>query len=212
MVNREEGPIKHIITVDNVNHVRIHEGYNPPTVLSNDIAMIYLANAKPEWLDYPHVGIIGLPKNIIDDFVGQVATATGFGLTSDDAGVEISTKLKYVNMTVITNAVCAQTFGSFITESNLCTSTSAGSTCGGDEGTGLTTEIDGARTIIGIGSFRAAIGCTLGHPAVFTRVVEYINWINLNQQNPPKDSAPEDSCICDCVCHTCPEVTKRDEL
>ncbi|KAL7015763.1 hypothetical protein ACKWTF_016661 [Chironomus riparius] len=211
LVNREAGPIQHIITIDNVYHVRIHEDYNPPSVLSNDIAMIYLADAKPEWLNHPFVRTVDLPKNIIDDFVDQVATATGFGLTSDNA-IEISYKLKYVDMPIIRNAVCAQTFGVIITESKLCTSTFTGSTCAGDEGTGLTVEIGGTKTLIGIGSFRAAEGCELTYPAVFTRVTEFIDWIDFNEQNPPKDTEPGDSCICDCVCHTCPEQPKKDEL
>jgi secreted trypsin-like serine protease len=212
LVNRNLGPIQHIVTIDNENHVRIHEGYNPPTVLSNDIAMIYLADAMSDWLDHPHLGTIKLPASINDDFAGQIATATGFGLTSDDPSTGISEKLKYVDMPVITNAVCAQIFGNIITDSKLCTNTTGGSTCAGDEGTGLTVDIQGVRTIIGIVSFRAAAGCTLGHPAVFTRVTEFVDWIQFNEQNPPKDPQPGDSCICDCLCHKCPNENDRDEL
>ncbi|XP_070508857.1 brachyurin-like [Chironomus tepperi] len=212
LVNREEGPIQHIVAVDKADHVIIHEDYNPPSVLSNDIAMIYLENAKPEWLDHPYVGTVDLPQNINDNFVGQTATATGFGVTSDDVGAEISMDLKYVDMPVITNEVCAQTFGNVITESKLCTGTATGSTCAGDEGSGLTVEIEGIRTIIGIGSFRAAIGCTLGHPAVFTRVTEFVDWINYNVQNPPNGPPTDDTCVCDCVCHTCPASGVKEEL
>lgn len=207
-MNRDEGPIQHIITVDDKYHVRIHEDYNPPTVLSNDIAMIYLADSKAEWLDHLYVGTVALPNSIFDDFVGENATATGFGLTSDDPNAGISVKLKYVDMPVITNAVCALTFGNFITEFELCTGTAKGSTCAGDEGTGLTKEINGVRTIIGIGSFRAAPGCTLGHPAVFARVTKFIDWINFNKVNPPNGN----SCVCDCVCNTCPSGNQRIEL
>ena len=135
-----------------------------------------------------------------------------FGLTSGEASTGISIKSKYVEMPITTNDVCALTFGNIMTLSILCTNTSAGSTCAGDEGTGLFREIDGVRTTIGIGSFRAAIGCTLGHPAVFTRVKEFVDWICFNEDNPPKDSKPGDSCICECVCHTCPPETVREEL
>lgn len=31
--------------------------------------------------------------------------------------------------------------------------------------------------IVGIVSFGAEIGCTLGHPVVFTRVTKYLDWI-----------------------------------
>lgn len=37
---------------------------------------------------------------------------------------------------------------------------------------------DGETTIVGITSFGAAAGCTLGHPAAFARVTHFLSWIN----------------------------------
>ena len=41
-------------------------------------------------------------------------------------------------------------------------------------------ESDGRYTEVGIVSFGADAGCTLGYPAVFTRVTSCLDWITLN--------------------------------
>lgn len=38
--------------------------------------------------------------------------------------------------------------------------------------------MSGRRVIVGIVSFGAQLGCTLGFPAGFTRVTSYLDWIN----------------------------------
>jgi secreted trypsin-like serine protease len=37
---------------------------------------------------------------------------------------------------------------------------------------------DGIYTQVGVVSFGAAAGCTLGYPAAFTRVTSYLDWIS----------------------------------
>jgi len=41
-------------------------------------------------------------------------------------------------------------------------------------------ESDGIYTQVGIVSFGAAAGCTLGYPAAFTRVTSFLSWISAN--------------------------------
>jgi len=41
-------------------------------------------------------------------------------------------------------------------------------------------ESDGVYTEVGIVSFGAAAGCTLGYPVAFTRVTSYLSWISSN--------------------------------
>ena len=41
-------------------------------------------------------------------------------------------------------------------------------------------ENDGLYTEVGIVSFGAAAGCTLGYPVPFTRVISYLSWISAN--------------------------------
>jgi secreted trypsin-like serine protease len=48
----------------------------------------------------------------------------------------------------------------------------------GDSGGALAfQESDGRYTEVGIVSFGADEGCTLGYPAAFTRVTSYLDWI-----------------------------------
>jgi len=49
----------------------------------------------------------------------------------------------------------------------------------GDSGGALVyQESDGMYTQVGIVSFGAAAGCTLGYPVTFTRVTSYLLWIS----------------------------------
>ena len=41
-------------------------------------------------------------------------------------------------------------------------------------------ESDGIYTEVGIVSFGAAAGCTLGYPVAFTRVTSFLSWISEN--------------------------------
>ena len=60
----------------------------------------------------------------------------------------------------------------------------------------MTAEVvTGRRVIVGIVSFGAADGCTLGYPAGFSRVTSFLNWINEHKdlsevpKTTPKNSA-----------------------
>jgi secreted trypsin-like serine protease len=160
LIDRNEGPLTHSVRIEKKDHVYVHPDYED---FANDIALIYLESAEPDWLEHPWVDLIPLPfaNDSSIDLVGKIGTATGFGLTSDEPGSVASYKLKYVEMPVISNQECINYFGEFIIDSKICTSTISGSTCGGDEGAGLIAEIEsGRKVLIGIGSFRSGVGCT----------------------------------------------------
>lgn len=203
LIDRNEGPLTHSVRIEDKNHVYVHPNYED---FANDIALIYLESAELAWLEHPWVDVIPLP-NVDDssiDLIGKIGTATGFGLTSDEPGSVASYKLKYVEMPVISNQECMSYFGEFIIDSKVCTNTISGSTCGGDEGAGLIAEIEnGRKVLIGIGSFRSGLGCTQEHPAVFTRVTEFVDWI-LDVVGHPPQKPDDDRCICECRCYTCP--------
>jgi len=117
-------------------------------------------------------------RNIPGDLAGAPVRVSGWGITSDNSG--LSPTLNYVDLTVITNAECAAVFGNAITDVKICTSTPGGqSTCSGDSGGPLIyLESDGIYTEVGIVSFGAADGCTLGYPAGYSRVTSYLDWIS----------------------------------
>ncbi|XP_050347614.1 collagenase-like [Nymphalis io] len=158
----------------NTNNVQVHASYNEQR-LHNDIAMISMS----------HVGYTNHIQRIpiasgSNSYAGTWATAAGFGRTADNVGISSNQAKRHVNMQVITNAVCANTFGSStVIASTLCTATTGGqSTCGGDSGGPLAIGSGSSRTLIGITSFGSAAGCTRGFPAAFARVTSFASWIN----------------------------------
>ncbi|MBD5000944.1 trypsin-like serine protease, partial [Xanthomonas citri pv. citri] len=53
-------------------------------------------------------------------------------------------------------------------------------TCSGDSG-GPMNYVDGGRTVTrGIVSFGSSTGCETGYPDGFTRVINYLDWIETN--------------------------------
>lgn len=159
---------------------RLHASYNRQT-LANDIAILILpsdATLTPQIVPaaFPALGDSRT-------FAGELATVTGWGRISD-ASSATSTHLRAAQNNVITNAVCAATFGSTIIESTLCISTAGGrGSCNGDSGGPLTVQESGRPLQIGVVSFGAAAGCERGFPAGFARVTSFRQWI-INNQNP----------------------------
>ncbi|KAJ8976741.1 hypothetical protein NQ317_004292 [Molorchus minor] len=88
-------------------------------------------------------------------------------MTSDSA-TDASDILQAVNITVITNAACQQTYGSAIISSTICTSGGIG-VCSGDSGSPLVV----AGMQIGIVSFGSTFGCSAGYPSAFARVSSF---------------------------------------
>ncbi|CAG9565000.1 unnamed protein product [Danaus chrysippus] len=153
----------------NTSNVRVHPGFNVNTV-ANDIAVIIITSISSN----NNIRPIGLASGS-NLYVGSWATAVGFGRTSDSSGV--SHNLRHVNLQVITNEVCRNTYGRIIIDSSLCVTTVNGrSTCGGDSGGPLAV----GNVLIGVTSFGHRSGCARGHPAAFARVSSFNSWIRSN--------------------------------
>ncbi|GBP43781.1 Collagenase [Eumeta japonica] len=148
--------------------VTMHQNYNVIN-LNNDVAMITIS-----WVNFSNtINRINLATGS-NNFAGTWAVASGFGRTSDGAGISNNQFLSHVSLQVITNAVCQQTFGWNVIASTLCTSGAGGrSTCGGDSGGPLAV----GNTLIGITSFGSPQGCQRGFPAGFARVTSFAAWI-----------------------------------
>lgn len=175
VINRVSGPAVWDWETQDQNNMIMHESYDP-TTLANDIALVRLLSTIK---NDPNVGIVQLPSRLDSTVTldGMVATIAGFGRTSDTTGP--SQILKWVQGPIAPNDACVKVFGRYnVRDTNLCLSTAGGrSTCQGDSGGGLLVELEGINVLVGIVSYGAAISCTSNHPAVFTRVTSYLDWI-----------------------------------
>ncbi|XP_045452165.1 transmembrane protease serine 11D-like [Melitaea cinxia] len=159
------------------SNVAVHPDWFP-TFLRNDVAVIYLPfSVTLTNLIQP----IDLPFNHLwETFVGEYATAVGFGITSDaQVGVSANAVSRQVDLRVITVAQCAAVFGNnFVQQSTLCTAgTGRVGICGGDSGGPLVVNRNGRNILIGISSFVAANNCEGGHPSAFARVTSFYDFI-----------------------------------
>ena len=159
---------------------RLHASYNRQT-LANDIAILIIPTAA---VLNSFVAASALPAlGSTNTFAGELATVSGWGRISDSTSAT-SPQLRAVQNNIVTNAVCAATFGSIVIDSTLCTSTVGGrGSCNGDSGGPLTVGSGGSRLQVGVVSFGAAAGCEVGFPAGFARVTSFRQWI-INNQNP----------------------------
>jgi len=155
---------------------RLHASYNPRN-LNNDIATIPLPATITQ---SARIRPIALAPANAGTFAGVTATVSGWGRTSD-ASSATSATLRSVQNVIITNAVCAQTYGATIIASTICMSTAGGrGTCNGDSGGPLTVPSGGARQQIGVVSFGSASGCQRNLPSGFARVSSFRAWITSN--------------------------------
>ncbi|XP_011185169.2 serine protease 1 [Zeugodacus cucurbitae] len=167
---RTSAQIKHTVRKDDVI---IHADWNSKK-LTNDISLIRI----PFTSFTSKINRVRLPgiAQSYSLYTGDRVIASGWGLTSDSSN-SVSDHLMYAELEVVSNAVCKRTYGSAaVKDSNICVSTPRGvSTCSGDSGGPLVLE--SSKIQVGLTSYGARAGCELGHPAAFTRVTSYLEWI-----------------------------------
>ncbi|XP_015116460.1 chymotrypsin-1, partial [Diachasma alloeum] len=121
-----------------------------------------------------HVQPVGLPSGS-NERVGSSAAFAGWGYTTT-AGPSSPNALQEISLTIISNDLCNSIHGE-ITEGHLCTFNKENEgMCFGDSGGPLVA--DGVQ--VGIASF--VTPCAVGYPDVFTRVSNYVDWIEEVQE------------------------------
>ncbi|KAJ8942822.1 hypothetical protein NQ318_022836 [Aromia moschata] len=139
--------------------------------LTNDISLIRLQS--PVTFSNA-IRAINLAPASSGTFAGSDAVLSGWGRTSEASNV-ISPTLQRVTLNVITNNVCANTYGtSVIRDSTICTSgVGIVGACQGDSGGPLVVN----NVQVGVTSFVSARGCQSGLPSGFARVSSFRDWI-----------------------------------
>lgn len=118
--------------------------------------------------------------------VGEEVVVSGWGKPSDSSS-GISPVLRYTGDKVISYPDCKKDF-IIVTSRNICMDGSNGkSACSGDSGGPLCINSKpGARENskqVGLVSFGSVYGCSLGYPSVFTRLSEFLSWIDKEINN-----------------------------
>ena len=164
-------------TISSANFIQ-HASYNPYT-LRNDISVI----KTNSFAFTDTVKAINLPKKAssYSTYAGVVGVVCGWGKTSDKVNT-VAENLQFTDLTVITNTLCSQTYGTLtVAASTLCAATPNGrSTCSGDSGGPYAIRENGYYTQIGVTSFVSSAGCESGYPAGFVRVTSFLDWIETN--------------------------------
>ena len=112
----------------------VHPHYSP-AFMRFDVSLWQLER-KVDFRRYPHIRPICLPHNDRDTYAGKIATATGWGMTSNDK--TYPDKLLEVNVKVLSNKDCINShqWKSYdITYEKMCAyGNGVRGTCGGDSG------------------------------------------------------------------------------
>ncbi|KAH1011597.1 hypothetical protein HUJ04_000930 [Dendroctonus ponderosae] len=95
----------------------VHTGWNGNT-MQNDIALLRAASIP---VGSSGISSVSLAPASSGTFAGSTAVLSGWGRTSD-ASNSIAAELRTVQLPIITNAVCANSYGTIITNQIICTS------------------------------------------------------------------------------------------
>merc|ERR1739846_75608 len=190
VTNRNDGSGQTIEIANGVwNSAMPYSGNN------NDFIILKLSSA----LSFnENVGPACLPEaGFAPDSTGETCVVSGWGTLNSGAN-SLPTNLQWVAVPTVTNAQCAQAYGSTITSSMICAGLPEGGkdSCQGDSGGPFVFRKDGKAVLTGVVSF--GIGCALAeYPGVYARVTAVLDWVKANMEsgtgptNPPgTTSAP----------------------
>ena len=117
----------------NVQNILVHPLYNPPNMFAYDYSILHLAT--PVTIPSATTGVVCLPPDVSQTFVGSTLTVSGWGLTS--GGGFQSPALKSTILTGISNDDCLSYYGvGNIGAWHICAigNTTGSSACNGDSG------------------------------------------------------------------------------
>ncbi len=161
-----------------------HSAFNDNT-LNNDIALLKLSSPITiGGSGATKTGIIPLVPSNIGSLTGINSWVTGWGNTSTTSTGNYPELLNEVQLPIISNSVCnnALHYNGEITDYMLCAGIDpAGGkdACQGDSGGPLVVDNDGQWNLAGIVSWGYGCGDPL-NPGVYTRVSNYVSWVNTN--------------------------------
>ncbi|RWS24053.1 chymotrypsin 6-like protein [Leptotrombidium deliense] len=148
---------------------------------SNDIALLKIGGNGMKTPYFTDNGLgssncINLPS--ANNYTGSDVTIAGWGRT-DKNSQKTAKILQFATIQVVDDSACSQTFGSsYNSKTMICAFAPGKSSCNGDSGTAMFYDRSGFAEAVGITSFGVA-NCE-GKPVVYTRVSNYLDFINSN--------------------------------
>merc|ERR1712215_126933 len=165
-----------------ISRINVHPNYKRKTA-NFGFALLKLKKIV-NFARYPHIRPICLPSNDENTYQGRIATATGWGWTSNNG--QISEKLQEVDLNVLSNEDCVDNYkwsSSHFSDQMMCANVPAGdkATCRGDSGGPLISRGLQEKNfeLIGVSSHGGIYGCAhKDWPKVFARVTKQLDWIS----------------------------------
>ena len=151
-----------------------HERYNP-SIFANDIALIRLAD------NIPGNRSIQLSSERTDGVfarAGLCATVTGWGTINE--GGDASDTLRRADLPIMATGACNEAYPGQVTSGNICAGYEQGGvdSCQGDSGGPLIVRHGESNRYVQVGVVSWGYGCARpGNPGIYTRVSQYIGWI-----------------------------------
>lgn len=161
-----------------VSQIISHPGYSSWT-LDNDIALIKVAT--PLTLGSANAQVAKLPTQGSDPSGNVVITGWGY---LKEGGGSLPADLQTLTVPVVTREKCNTQYNGDITENMFCAGVDEGGkdACQGDSGGPVVSGTSGNFVVHGAVSW--GYGCARPtHAGVYTRVGNYVEWINTNTNN-----------------------------
>ncbi|KAK1787665.1 hypothetical protein P4O66_016156, partial [Electrophorus voltai] len=157
-----------------VSAIYIHPSWNRNLADGNDIALIRLSS-DVILNSYVQLGTLPTSGQTLS---GSVCYTTGWGVTQ--TGGLYSAILKEASLAVLDYGTCSSStyWGSVVKPNMICAGGGTNAACTGDSGGPLNCQVGNTYVVHGLVSFVSAAGCnTINKPTVFTRVSNYLPWI-----------------------------------
>ena len=163
----------------------------PPNMYANDIALVRIVDDGPVQRRNPAF-IRPIPLNRRAIAEGTPVSVTGWGATSDGAGGSASAVIVRVDLRAMDTATCSRrpSRTGKVHEKVFCAASPSQSTCRGDSG-GPVLPTNGPAVLAGLVSWGSQSCGASDKPGVFTRVDQFLPWVESAMRlPPPRNSLP----------------------
>lgn len=148
-----------------------HSGYTSGGGYPNDIATLHFTNIPTN----ANTGYIAMATSTDSNFAGLNCVITGWGRTNIGTSGSLPVTLQAGTMSVMTNAACANVWGSSINNGHICVTSPTVSSCNGDSGGPLVCS----GRLAGATSWGNAT-CNPNQPSIYSRISFFRAWIDAN--------------------------------